>query len=98
MVPHLVVEPTIEWTRQDGTVVNASSGIFLQLNFNPVMISDSSHYTCRASVNIDGIVFVSGEDSRNVLLDSEMISMFAVLCKRRNTTNFNIDSALDMQA
>ena len=73
-VPHLVVEPTIEWTRQDGTVLNASSGSSLQLNFNPLMTSDSSHYICRASVNITGVVSVSGQDSRDVLLAGKMIS------------------------
>ena len=77
-----MVEPTIEWTRQDGTVVNASSGTSVQLNFNPVMTSDSSHYTCRASVNIDGIVSVSGEDSRDLLLTSEKIDgSDMLLCK-----------------
>ena len=76
VVPHLVVEPSIEWTRQDGTVVNASSGSSLQLNFNPVMTSDSSHYTCRASVNIAGVVSVSSQDSRDLLLDSKMRSIY----------------------
>ena len=74
VVPHLVVEPTIEWTRQDGTVLTASSGSSLQLNFNPLMTSDSSHYTCQARVNITGVVSVSGQDSRDVLLAGKMIS------------------------
>ena len=72
VVPHLVVEPTIEWTRQDGTVVNASSGSSLQLNFNPLMTSDSSHYTCRASINISGVVSVNAQDSRDILLASKL--------------------------
>ena len=74
VVAHLVVEPSIEWTRQDGTVVNASSGYSLQLNFNPLQISNSSHYTCRASVTIIGVGSVSGEASRDLLLTSELIS------------------------
>ena len=52
VVPHLVVEPSIEWTRRDGTVLNASSGYSLQLNFNPLTTSNISLYTCRASVVI----------------------------------------------
>ena len=63
VVAHLVVEPSIEWTRQDGTVLNASSGYSLQLNFNPLMTSISSLYTCQASVNITDIVSVTGEAS-----------------------------------
>ena len=63
IVAHLVVEPSIEWTRQDGTVLNASSGYSLQLNFNPLMISNSSLYTCQASVDITDIVSDTGEAS-----------------------------------
>ena len=63
VVAHLVVEPSIEWTRQDGTVLNASSGYSLQLNFNPLMTSNSSLYTCQASVDIIFIISVTGEAS-----------------------------------
>ena len=72
VVAHLVVEPSIEWTRQDGTVLNASSGYSLQLNFNPLRISDSSHYTCQATVTISGVGSVSGEASRDLLLTSDL--------------------------
>ena len=72
VVPHLVVEPSIEWTRQDGTVVNTSSGYSLQLNFNPLQTSDSNHYTCRASITITGDISVSGENSSDVVLTSEL--------------------------
>ena len=71
VVAHLVVEPSIEWTKQDGTVLNVSSGYSLQLNFNPLQSSDSSHYTCVASVEVAGVVSVSGESSRDILLTSE---------------------------
>ena len=60
VVPHLVVEPSIEWTREDGTVLNASSGYSLPLNFNPLMTSNISLYTCWASVHIKS---VAGEAS-----------------------------------
>ena len=63
VVAHLVVEPSIEWTRQDGTVLNASSGYSLQLNFNPLMTSNISLYTCQASVDIIHIVSITGEAS-----------------------------------
>ena len=74
VVAHLVVEPSIEWTRQDGTVLNASSGYSLQLNFNPLMTSNSSLYTCQASVEVTGVVeSVSAEASRDLLLASMYI-------------------------
>ena len=76
VVPHLVVEPSIEWTRQDGTVLNASTGSTLQLDFNPLHSSNSGHYTCRATIDIAGIASVSGENSRNLLLASEMYMIF----------------------
>ena len=71
VVAHLVVEPSIEWTRQDGTVVNASSGYSLQLNFNPLMPSDITNYTCQASVDVTDVVFIMGEDSKNLLINSK---------------------------
>ena len=39
VVALLVVEPSIEWTREDGAVLNASSGSSLQLNFNPLILA-----------------------------------------------------------
>ena len=71
VVPHLVEEPSIVWTRQDGTQVNVSSGYSLQLYFNPLRTSDGGDYTCQASVNISGVVSVSGEDSIDLLVASE---------------------------
>ena len=73
VVQHLLVEPSIEWTRQDGTVLNTSSGYSLQLNFNPLRISDSSHYTCRANITVTGAGSVSGNISKDMLLTSEMM-------------------------
>ena len=71
VVAHLVVEPSIEWTRYDGTVVNVSSGYSLQLNFNPLMPSDITNYTCQASVSVTNVVFIRGEDSKNLLINSK---------------------------
>ena len=70
VVPHLVVEPRIEWTRQDGTVITASSGYSLQLIFNPVMTSNGSNYTCQASIAIPGVV--TGVDSRHLEVISKL--------------------------
>ena len=75
VVPHLVEEPSIVWTRQDGTQVNVSSGSSLQLNFNPLRTSDGGTYTCQASVNISGVVSVSGEDFIDLLVTSECCVM-----------------------
>ena len=53
-------------------MVIASSDHSLQLIFNPLQMSDSSHYTCQASVTITGVESVSGEVSRDLLLTSEI--------------------------
>ena len=74
VVPHLVVEPSIVWIRQDGTQVNASSGYTLQLNFNPLMAMDFINYTCRASVDITGTLSVSGEHSIDLVVTSELFT------------------------
>ena len=79
VVPHLVVEPSIEWTRQDGTVLNASSGYSLLLLFNPLQTSDSNYYTCLASVEVTDVISVSGENSKHILLTSEMIILFCYM-------------------
>ena len=67
-VPHLVVSPSIQWTRQDGRVVNSSTGSELWLSFNPLMPTDSSVYTCRA---ITDIASGSGQASAEILLTSK---------------------------
>ena len=73
VVPHLVVEPSIQWSRQNGGVVSTSSGTSLPLSFNPLMTSDGDHYTCRASVDITSIsVSVSGEESRDLRVKSKL--------------------------
>ena len=73
VVPHLVVEPSIEWSRQNGGVVSTSSGTSLPLSFNPLMTSDGDRYTCQASVDITSIsVSVSGEESRDLRVRSKL--------------------------
>ena len=70
-VPHLVVSPSIQWTRQDGRVVNSSTGSELVLSFNPLMPTDSSVYTCQANITITDIASVSGQASAEILLTSK---------------------------
>ena len=70
-VPHLVVSPNIKWMRQDGRVVNSSTGSELWLSFNPLMETDSSVYTCRTSLIItENASVYSGQTSKEILLTS----------------------------
>ena len=71
VVDHLVVEPSVEWTRQNGSQVTATSGTSLLLNFNPQKTSDGNNYTCTATVNVPSVVTVNGEESRVVVVSSK---------------------------
>ena len=71
VVGHLVVEPSVEWTRQDGSQVTATSGSSLLLNFNPLRTSNGNNYTCTATVHVPSVVTVSGEESRVVVVSSK---------------------------
>ena len=74
VVPGLVVEPLIEWTRMDN-VLTASTGSSLQLNFHPLYASNGSMYTCKAKVVISNVGINSvGEASRNLTVSSELIT------------------------
>ena len=78
VVPHLVVEPSIQWSRQNGGVVNISSGTSLLLKFHRLVTSDGDLYTCRASVDITSIsVSVSGEESRDLIVRSKLLWLFS---------------------
>ena len=70
VVPHLIVEPIIQWTTYDGTVVATStSSNNLSLNFNPIMNSDGNQYTCTASIDITDIALsVHNESTFEILL------------------------------
>ena len=65
-VPHLVVSPSIQWTRQDGRVVNSSTGSELWLSFNLLKPTDSSVYTCQSNITITDIASVSGQASEEI--------------------------------
>ena len=79
-VPHLVVEPNIEWIKLDGSVVSMSSGYSLLLNFDSLMASHGNLYTCRASVDITDIKL-------NVSFSVERPIELIVLCKLPNLYN-----------
>ena len=77
-VPGLVVNSSIQWTSQDGSLLNTSSGSSLELSFNPLRTSNGSMYTCHASVHITDIdVFVSGEKSREIAVMSKSFGIFS---------------------
>ena len=61
------------WTRQDGSHVSAISGSSLLLIFNPLRTSDAGHYTCTATVLVPDVLTVSGEESLEVIVQSELI-------------------------
>ena len=71
VVDHLVVAPSVVWTKQDGSQVTATSGSSLLLNYNPLRTSDGNHYTCTATVHVPSVVTVSGEESRVVIVSSK---------------------------
>ena len=71
VVDHLVVKPSVEWTRQSGSQVTATSGSSLLLNFNPLKTSDGNNYTCTTTVNVPSVVTASGEESRVVVVSSK---------------------------
>ena len=69
--PHLVVESSFIWTKQDST--SQITGSNPHLNFTLLKTSDSGHYTCTVSVNITDETFVSGEDSLDIVVTSKRL-------------------------
>ena len=62
-------------------MVTASSGYSLQLNFNPVVPSNITDYTCRASIDVIGVVSLNGELSRDLMINSQLcVTLRHVLC------------------
>ena len=81
VVPHLVVEPTIQWTRQNeaGLNITSSSGTSLQLNFDYLQLSDGDIYTCTANINITDIeTSVTNDTSRDVIVMSKLYNVIKV--------------------
>ena len=78
VVPHLVVEPTIQWTRQNEAelITTSSSGTSLQLSFDPLQLSDGDIYTCTANINITDIeTSVTNDTSRDVIVMSKLYNI-----------------------
>ena len=71
---HLVVEPMLQWMNQDGGIlIYSTSGTSLQLHFDSLYISDSSLYTCKATINITSLdMALSAEASYEILLDCKL--------------------------
>ena len=83
VVPHLVVEPTIQWTRQNELITTSSSGTSLQLNFDPLQLSDGDIYTCTANIDITDIaISVSNEASRDLTVMSKLYNILLSLYLR----------------
>ena len=69
VVPNLVVEPSIVWTRQDDVPIN--NNYQQQLHLYPLRTSVGSKYTCTASVDFPNVVSVSGADSTDLVVASK---------------------------
>ena len=69
VVPNLVVEPSIVWTRQGDVPIN--NNYHPRLKILPLRTSDGSYYTCTASVDIPNVVSVSGADSTDLVVASK---------------------------
>ena len=77
-VPHLVVEYNIEWTRQDGRPIAPSSANSPQLNFDPLMTSNGSQYTCTAFVMVPRFVHIHGSNSTNLVITSKLSNYYLI--------------------
>ena len=67
--PHLVVEPSFAWTRQDsGSQIISSEP---HLTFTSLRTSDSDYYTCTVTVNITDETPVSGNETLNLIVTSK---------------------------
>ena len=69
LVPHLVVEPSFGWTKEDNT--SNSLGSKPHLNFTSLRTSDSGNYTCTVTINTTDETSVSGEDTMHLIVTSK---------------------------
>ena len=67
--PHLVVEPSFAWTKEDKT--SHSIGSKPHLNFTSLRTSDSGNYSCTVTVNITDEMSISGEDSLYLIVTTK---------------------------
>ena len=69
LVPHLVVEPSFTWTKEDNT--SHSIGSKPQLNLTSLKTSDSGNYTCTVIINTTDETSVSGVDTLHLMVTSK---------------------------
>ena len=67
--PHVVVEPSFAWTKEDNT--SHSIGSKPHLNFTSLRTSDSGNYTCTVTINTTNETSVSGEDTLCLMVTSK---------------------------
>ena len=67
--PHLVVEPSFTWTKEDNT--SHSIGSKSHLNFTSLRTSHSGNYTCIVTINTTNETSVSVEDTLSLLVTSK---------------------------
>ena len=65
--PHLLVEASILWTKQESIHQVGSSQ---QLHFNPLRTSDSGQYTCTMTIDTDNVTF-NGKNTTNLMVTSK---------------------------
>ena len=69
LVPHLVVEPSFVWTKEDNTSHSISSN--QHLNFTSLRTSDSGNYTCIVTINTTNETSISGGDKLYFMVTSK---------------------------
>ena len=69
LVPHLVVEPSFVWTKEDNT--SHSIGSKPHLHFTSLKTSDSGNYSCTVMINTTDETSVSGEDTLYLIVTSK---------------------------
>ena len=67
--PHLVVEPSFAWTKEDNT--SHSIGSKPHFNFTSLRTSDSGNYTCTVTINTTNETSVIGEDTLCLMVTSK---------------------------
>ena len=70
VVADLVVQPDLEIVFPNSTAVEKTSS--LEYTFSSLKTSDAGYYTCTATVNISGIVSISGSAVENITVASEL--------------------------
>ena len=74
VIPHLIVEPTLQWISPDGsTVINSDTGRVLSHIVNVDKTSDAGVYVCRVTVDVVDIISVTSESSITLTVYSKLI-------------------------